>query len=110
MKKVTAVNLHETVQVFISFCMIMQEVKHACIQWSMKVSVKVDDDIQIKAYYAGHVLGAAMFQVKIGAESIVYTVCVIMLGLFFCKKASLARLMPNEFHDVMERTLRVILI
>lgn len=47
MKKVIAVNLHQ--------------------------SVKVDDDLEIKAYYAGHVLGAAMFQVKVGSQSFVYT-------------------------------------
>ncbi|XP_059944752.1 integrator complex subunit 11 isoform X2 [Mesoplodon densirostris] len=33
----------------------------------------VDDELEIKAYYAGHVLGAAMFQIKVGAESVVYT-------------------------------------
>jgi len=47
MKKVIAVNLHQVVQ--------------------------VDADLEIKAYYAGHVLGAAMFQVKVGNQSIVYT-------------------------------------
>eukprot|EP00795_Rhopilema_esculentum_P006633 gene6633-12172_t len=47
MKKVIAVNLHQTVQ--------------------------VDDDLEIKAYYAGHVLGASMFQVKVGQQSFVYT-------------------------------------
>lgn len=47
MKKVIAVNLHQTVQ--------------------------VDDELEIKAYYAGHVLGAAMFQVKVGDQSVVYT-------------------------------------
>ena len=31
-------------------------------------------DIFIKVYYAGHVLGAAMFYVRVGNESIVYTV------------------------------------
>ena len=35
--------------------------------------VQVDADLEIKAYYAGHVLGAAMFQVKVGEQSIVYT-------------------------------------
>ena len=39
MKKVIAVNLHETIQ--------------------------VDSELSIKAYYAGHVLGAAMFMVKV---------------------------------------------
>uniref|UniRef100_A0A6I8QAQ1 Integrator complex subunit 11 n=1 Tax=Xenopus tropicalis TaxID=8364 RepID=A0A6I8QAQ1_XENTR len=33
----------------------------------------VDDELEIKAYYAGHVLGAAMFQIKVGSESVVYT-------------------------------------
>lgn len=31
-------------------------------------------DIFIKVYYAGHVLGAAMFYVRVGNESLVYTV------------------------------------
>ncbi|KQK75850.1 Integrator complex subunit 11 [Amazona aestiva] len=48
MKKVVAVHLHQTVQ--------------------------VDEELEIKAYYAGHVLGAAMFQIKVGCESVVYTV------------------------------------
>uniref|UniRef100_A0A8D1JNF4 Integrator complex subunit 11 n=1 Tax=Sus scrofa TaxID=9823 RepID=A0A8D1JNF4_PIG len=48
MKKAVAVHLHQTVQ--------------------------VDDELEIKAYYAGHVLGAAMFQIKVGSESVVYTV------------------------------------
>ena len=48
MRKVRAVNLHETVY--------------------------VDDELELKAYYAGHVLGAAMFRVKVGNQSVVYTV------------------------------------
>ncbi|KAF2077278.1 hypothetical protein CYY_001403 [Polysphondylium violaceum] len=47
MKKVIPINLHQT--------------------------IKVDDELSIKAYYAGHVLGAAMFYVKVGDESVVYT-------------------------------------
>lgn len=47
MKKVVPLNLHQTVQ--------------------------VDEELEIKAYYAGHVLGAAMFQIKVGLESVVYT-------------------------------------
>jgi len=46
-KKIIAVNLHQVVQ--------------------------VDAELEIKAYYAGHVLGAAMFQVKVGNQSVVYT-------------------------------------
>jgi len=48
MKRVTAVNLHQTTM--------------------------VDKDLEIKAYYAGHVLGAAMFRIQVGNESVVYTV------------------------------------
>ena len=47
MRKVIAVNLHET--------------------------VIVNEDLEIKAYYAGHVLGAAMFHIKVGEQSLVYT-------------------------------------
>lgn len=36
-------------------------------------TINVDEDLQIRAYYAGHVLGAAMFYVKVGEESVVYT-------------------------------------
>lgn len=36
-------------------------------------TINVDDDLQIRAYYAGHVLGAAMFYIKVGEESVVYT-------------------------------------
>ena len=52
MKKVRTVNLHEVCQ--------------------------VDEELQIKAYYAGHVLGAAMFEVRVGQQSIVYTVIVLI--------------------------------
>ena len=47
MKKVTTVTLHQ--------------------------SIMVDDDFEIKAYYAGHVLGAAMFWIRVGDQTIVYT-------------------------------------
>ncbi|RXG59815.1 hypothetical protein Avbf_03994 [Armadillidium vulgare] len=29
--------------------------------------------LEIKAYYAGHVLGASMFHIRVGSQSIVYT-------------------------------------
>jgi len=47
MKKVVPVNLHQTLM--------------------------VDDELEIKAYYAGHVLGAAMIRIRVGQESVVYT-------------------------------------
>lgn len=37
--------------------------------------MQVDESLLIKAYYAGHVLGAAMFHVRVGHQSMVYTVC-----------------------------------
>lgn len=36
-------------------------------------SMQVDKDLEIKAYYAGHVLGAAMFHIRVGSQSLVYT-------------------------------------
>ncbi|KAJ2779611.1 Integrator complex subunit 11 [Coemansia javaensis] len=47
MKKVVPLHLHETV-------------------W-------VDDELELRAYYAGHVLGAAMVYARCGDESVVYT-------------------------------------
>ncbi|KAI7882995.1 Metallo-hydrolase/oxidoreductase [Lichtheimia hyalospora FSU 10163] len=47
MKKVIPINLHQTIH--------------------------VDDELEIKAYYAGHVLGAAMIYARVGNESAVYT-------------------------------------
>uniref|UniRef100_F1KVT5 Integrator complex subunit 11 n=1 Tax=Ascaris suum TaxID=6253 RepID=F1KVT5_ASCSU len=35
--------------------------------------VNVDDKLSIQAFYAGHVLGAAMFLIKVGSESVIYT-------------------------------------
>ncbi|KAM7270561.1 hypothetical protein ACFE04_029775 [Oxalis oulophora] len=39
----------------------------------LKQTVQVDEDLQIRGYYAGHVLGAAMFYAKVGDNAIVYT-------------------------------------
>ncbi|KAF6779353.1 hypothetical protein AHF37_01300 [Paragonimus kellicotti] len=36
-------------------------------------TVKVDDELEIQAFYAGHVLGAAMFLIRIGSQSVLYT-------------------------------------
>ena len=45
------------------------------------IFLQVDDELEIKAYYAGHVLGAAMFQVKVGQNSVVYTVSVTIIKI-----------------------------
>lgn len=39
----------------------------------LKQTVQVDKHLQIRAYYAGHVLGAAMVYAKVGVNAIVYT-------------------------------------
>lgn len=39
----------------------------------VKQTVQVDRDLQIRAYYAGHVIGAAMFYAKVGDSTMVYT-------------------------------------
>jgi len=40
---------------------------------SIHESMFLAPDFEIKPYYAGHVLGAAMFYVRVGSESVVYT-------------------------------------
>ncbi|KAL8142086.1 hypothetical protein V2J09_015118 [Rumex salicifolius] len=39
----------------------------------LKQTIQVDEDLEIRAYYAGHVLGAAMFYARVGDASMVYT-------------------------------------
>ena len=47
----------------------------------------VNEDLTICAYYAGHVLGAAMFLIKVGNESVLYTGLFLpvynLIGCFF---------------------------
>ncbi|KAI5165553.1 integrator complex subunit 11 [Nematocida sp. ERTm5] len=40
---------------------------------SIDETVEIEKDFTITPYYAGHVLGAAMYHVKVGDESVVYT-------------------------------------
>ena len=54
------------------------------IQYYLKFQVGTEGDLEIKAYYAGHVLGAAMFLVRVRDQSIVYTVSPV---LAYCSKA-----------------------
>jgi len=35
--------------------------------------IKIDSELSLKVYYAGHVLGAGMFRVTVGDESVLYT-------------------------------------
>jgi integrator complex subunit 11 len=43
------------------------------IPLSLQQRVVVDGTLEITAFYAGHVLGAAMFEIRVGAQSVVYT-------------------------------------
>lgn len=43
------------------------------IPLSLQQKVVVDGTLEITAYYAGHVLGAAMFEIRVGSQSVVYT-------------------------------------
>lgn len=40
---------------------------------SVQESIFLGDDFEIRAYYAGHVLGATMFYIRVGPESVLYT-------------------------------------
>lgn len=51
-------------------------------------TVMVGEDLEITAYYAGHVLGAAMFRVRVGNQSVVYTVGSRPMSLFRTNSAS----------------------
>ncbi|GLU03694.1 hypothetical protein SLE2022_208800 [Rubroshorea leprosula] len=51
----------------------IEECMKRVIAVDLKQTVQVDKDLQIRAYYAGHVLGAAMFYAKVGDAAIVYT-------------------------------------
>lgn len=57
----------------------------------------MDDELEIKAYYAGHVLGAAMVHIKVGSESVVYTVSANKSALFASQWISLPRSQNNVF-------------
>lgn len=45
--------------------------KVTCVQ--LHQTLKLDGGIEVTAYYAGHVLGAVMFRIQVGSESVVYT-------------------------------------
>ncbi|KAL2900229.1 Cleavage and polyadenylation specificity factor subunit 3-II [Bienertia sinuspersici] len=50
---------------------------HSCMEKviavDLKQTIQVDGDLEIRAYCAGHVLGAAMFYARVGDAAIVYT-------------------------------------
>lgn len=67
MRKVITVNLHQTIKVRQCAFGLPEE-------FGVYVCHQVAKDLEIKAYYAGHVLGAAMFLIRVGDQSVVYTV------------------------------------
>ncbi|CAL2031369.1 hypothetical protein CAEBREN_05882 [Caenorhabditis brenneri] len=44
-----------------------------CIGCALHEVIQVDDQLSIRAFYAGHVLGAAMFEIRVGDHSVLYT-------------------------------------
>lgn len=66
---------------------------------------QVDDELEIKAYYAGHVLGAAMVHIKVGSESVVYTVSVNKPALCCSGLISLLMLHNNVCVPFRETTI-----
>lgn len=96
MKKVVPLNLHQTVQV--SFSFVSTAAGAAALvsdAQSGRCRRQVDDELEIKAYYAGHVLGAAMVQIKVGSESVVYTVSRNGRVTLFCPSSEAASLVKN---------------
>ncbi|CAJ0930145.1 unnamed protein product, partial [Mesorhabditis belari] len=79
MKKVIPVNLHETIY--------------------------VDDELSIRAFYAGHVLGAAMFEVRVGNQSILYTGDYNMTP---DRHLGAARVLPGLRPDVLIRQGKIV--
>lgn len=41
--------------------------------------IQVDEQLSIQAFYAGHVLGAVMFLVKVGEESVPFLLCISLV-------------------------------
>lgn len=82
--QVIAVNLHEIVQVDETLSIrLVTELSKSSRVWGMiyRFSVRfsmnwllfVPKPFFLSAFYAGHVLGAAMFEVRVGCQSILYT-------------------------------------
>lgn len=80
MRKVITVNLHQTIKVskisLKSLWLLGMCDSHLYLGEARDdvCTAQVSKDLEIKAYYAGHVLGAAMFQIRVGDQSVVYTV------------------------------------
>ncbi|KAI9228864.1 MAG: cleavage and polyadenylation-specific factor 3-like protein, partial [Piptocephalis tieghemiana] len=51
----------------------IQQCMDKAIGVSLHEVVHLAPDVTLKAYYAGHVLGAAMFELRVGPHSVVYT-------------------------------------
>lgn len=72
----------------------------------------MDDDLEIKAYYAGHVLGAAMFQIRVGQSSVVYTVCFYFPCISFLELCPLAYYVssigPRVFQSLLVQGLNFV--
>lgn len=56
---------------FFIFQMIKDCMKKVVVVYFYQI-VQVDDELEIKVYYVGYVLGVVMFQIKVGLEFVVY--------------------------------------
>lgn len=56
---------------FFIFQMIKDCMKKVVVVYFYQM-VQVDDELEIKVYYVGYVLGVVMFQIKVGLEFVVY--------------------------------------
>eukprot|EP00250_Pteridium_aquilinum_P033153 c5259_g1_i1 orf=104-2215(+) len=61
----------------------------------LRQTITLGPDFQLRAYYAGHVLGAAMFYVKVGESTVVYTGDYNMTPDKHLGAAQIDRLLPD---------------
>lgn len=70
MKKVKFISIFHFFRTFLELCTILHL---QVIAINIHEKIDVDNELSIRAFYAGHVLGAAMFQIMVGSESVLYT-------------------------------------
>ena len=71
--------------------------------------MRVDDEIEIKAYYAGHVLGAAMFQVRVGNQvshnGLTHGKCVNIHAIWYLDLALQSLVYTGDYNMTPDRHL-----
>ncbi|KAJ1493197.1 beta-lactamase-like protein, partial [Baffinella frigidus] len=72
-QQVTPCVLEETVVIALDFQILVKECMMKVTPCVLEETVVIAPDFEIRPYYAGHVLGAAMFYVRVGQQSFLYT-------------------------------------